>query len=799
MGRFTSENNPVKRRKIAVEGDASKAALAAGLEAALSEQDKLDHPTGCSLGPAAAYNVQQIQKDWESYAERAKLTAAPTLVDVKRFLSEHLVTQDRRNHQLVAQTSLRKRADWLFSAVFPKLFPAEHKAKEFEEMATVARQHVKWIYSADGQKTFGRTGGAIVQQALREATGPRTTRQHATTGDLQILHDHLLTEGLQVNKALTIDAFLAVTEATAMRPSSLLNNRFDDADLDALTPLSALIVGSCLNKGEGRNGGTITYVLEARCNKGQRHRNYTHGVNILPNAETVLHMSTTRLTRYLLKRGAFEGCYTNNEEELWRRVNEPSFTGLTPEDCGFEHWSGVAESCASKKWALYAPAQKEWALFAALTADGAFHQRESARSERLARAVQHLGLDAGFDAKRFGLWSIRKMVCENLVRAGRDEQASRVLQHKSISSESKNKIYKADLHDVDLAFSAVPGSEPGICEAELSLASLRVKASRICCERDVPEDSEEWAKHLRNPKTAQLEREAGAALQAVVAIYQAALKDVRNPDYSGGSMSEASRNKRKRELLEGSKKAADASYDVCRGTVSSVFLKHSLPNYCSAVRSLPAAEIIALAKKFRPAWKKYVSCKQKLDKHRHQAAGVALEAVRREVWLNAQAFLRRSPDARAENRRALSWPDMTELQAVVFSLDRPDFSHEKKLLQGYTPAIRTALLDTGAVHLVRDRKDVMEDFYLLCPRCDKTTDGGRKVFHAGQFQHCPCGGSKLKLQVRLKDALSAGQFQHVSLYNDQLLRPVPHLWHVWRQVLRMDEQALNIGFPVAQL
>ena len=302
-------------------------------------------------------------------------------------------------------------------------------------------------------------------ETFRQSTEPMCTRKHAGPHDLVLVQDLFLCESLQRNKALLADAFMALEENTAVRTSAVANTRYDQADPHAqfhdLPPamLKHLRVDTAaLNAGRGRvlDGAvaTTTCVLEVQTCKRSRGEDYSFHCAMTPNHSNLLRTSWVRFARFLLVRGAFAGSYTRRRAFVVKLVTSENFCGLTAQDAGFETEEEHAEACAQLHWRL-AVGTGDWALLPHVENDGSISQTKSATTLLLGSLISAAGLDLGFEPRKFGVWSIRKKVCDDLVRSGRPEDASRTLQHR----KEQFTIFLDDMTMSSCFLPALPSSE----------------------------------------------------------------------------------------------------------------------------------------------------------------------------------------------------------------------------------------------------------------------------------------------------------------------------------------------------
>eukprot|EP00929_Paragymnodinium_shiwhaense_P105036 TRINITY_DN6992_c0_g2_i2.p1 TRINITY_DN6992_c0_g2~~TRINITY_DN6992_c0_g2_i2.p1 ORF type:complete len:624 (-),score=69.78 TRINITY_DN6992_c0_g2_i2:181-2052(-) len=621
-------------------------------------------------------------------------------------------------------------------------------------------------------------------------------------------------EQLRRNHAIVVDALVATAESTACRPSTLLTTNWDElegqSDVGVFVPcaLSQVTISvSALDAGRGRQckGGfaSICYVLDLTTNKRHRHRAYEYSTNILPNAEVMLRNATVRLTRMLLLRGAFAGQYTHNEDGLWEYCNSPNFDGVTPEDAyfgeGMTGWLAMVKACRQTGWKLYGPALKEWVLFPAVERNGKICQRRSAKAELAAASLLGVGRDLGFHPDRWGWWSLRKKVSEDIASSGHPEDAARMLQHGNIVRDTvRDEIYRDTGHCRDLAYCSTSSKVQLPVANQRSFSAFRVPASRARSVADVPDGSAAWKTYFvesEEVKKAEGEWEQNMAqLVALVKEYLPAEPNY-NPEADGGDPSNYAR------WLRGQKKNAwsDKVWGkwVALQRMGLTFIAHGHPAYTKALTELSAGDVVTCERRFRKIFEKCSKARLAFTQARERQKVKALKQVRREVFDAGQEELRLDEALRAERMRSEDWPDMDEDTAVCYSLDRPDLSDSWRHLRKMPHFWRQFILDIGAPHLV-DKANMWDGFTLRCKRCGQTSPappGSRQSFNTKEY--CGCGAwYEFETVVEMPGVLK--EFPWMKEYSNGLKRPAADLYKMWRSrgfddhAMTNDHSATNL-------
>ena len=133
----------------------------------------------------------------------------------------------------------------------------------------------------------------VVRDGLRAATGHASTRQHALLSDVYLVQDLLLSETVEVNKAMVVDSAMAMVEEIAHRPGMLVNDRWDDKDSYSYWheyfPMEMRHVkydqfGVQGVKTEGGHACTLHLEADAQRSKGNYMEKGEYKTSITPNA-----------------------------------------------------------------------------------------------------------------------------------------------------------------------------------------------------------------------------------------------------------------------------------------------------------------------------------------------------------------------------------------------------------------------------------------------------------------------------------------------------------------------------------
>jgi len=110
----------------------------------------------------------------------------------------------------------------------------------------------------------------------------------------------------------------------------------------------------------------------------------------------------------------------------------------------------------------------------------------------------------------------------------------------------------------------------------------------------------------------------------------------------------------------------------------------------------------------------YRDAREAVRVRKHTAKRAAGTVEQHRVWKLGQLEKRSSKAAR--QTFVQEWPEMTEAQAVAFSLDRPNLAAERQKLLKLSAVVCEAVLDAGAPHLVFE-EGWMAKFTATCVAC----------------------------------------------------------------------------------
>ena len=492
---------------------------------------------------------------------------------------------------------------------------------------------------------------------------------------LTLWQDLLVTESLRKNWAVVIDSAIAIAEGTSSRPSTMVNNRVDAleelSEFHDIAPaqLKHLTISvEALDGGKGRvlKGGyaaRATMTLSLVTNKGQRQKDYKFNHAITPNAHVMVRSAPIRLLRQLMLRGALLGCHQRRPKAVGERVAAADFAGLAPCDAGYDNEYEMARACEELHWAIWVEAL-EWALIPHVCKEtGAIKQCTSYQARMLASAVAELGHDLGYPPGLWGWWSIRKKVCDDIVSAGDDEIAGRELGHANVNNRTKNRVYKKGQQNRDMGAYAL-GAERLTLADVTSLSSRRVPGSRVRDMESVRRDGAAYAKYYVGDEK----------LSATRALVEALEDEV--GEALGMRTRPLKLTKQRMTLLD---------------------VQH--PEVHQSAVELKKERVTLLG-------------------YETTAVHATKQVERQHVWKEGQALLMSDERERLAMQSVQDWPEMREAHAVAFSLARPDLSVERKLLMREEPALREAVLNAGAVHLLSNER-WRHAFVAVCSACEQ--------------------------------------------------------------------------------
>ena len=127
-------------------------------------------------------------------------------------------------------------------------------------------------------------------------------------------------------------------------------------------------------------------------------------------------------------RGALKGCYARKPDEAWIVVNEDTFAGLQPSDCGFSSWQELAAACEDAQWQCYQKAL-QWTAFPEIV-NGCIRQTDSVDAAVLNAQIASACDGLGFDKGKGGSYSCRKYVTDRMALAEEYTVGAKCLAHK---------------------------------------------------------------------------------------------------------------------------------------------------------------------------------------------------------------------------------------------------------------------------------------------------------------------------------------------------------------------------------
>ena len=555
-------------------------------------------------------------------------------------------------------------------------------------------------------------------EALRAQTGCPSTRLHATREDLDLVRDTFMTDPLRPNRALVADAYMGFVECAGPRPTSAANCLADGfsafnhwANRCALTLRNFVeSARGILGRARSIGGHGARMQVGAELERGKRRHDQEKKpgedrYNLTPNAEQMVHCAPARFRRLQMVRGAYKASYAKLDpaaaKALFERVcSVTGFTGLTPELTGYASITEMARACDKSGWARMDPVVDTWAAFPAVGADDAFTQTETAGAEALANTIAAAGDMLGFEPNRFGVWAIRKFGAACIVESGRAFEAAMWLGHSDVHSLSVNAAYlrgSAGLdvgaiemgeapQELDNVFGLcqwrAPGSEVRVAHARRSAAARTLACGaqvRRFCEVD------EASPALQQYFVDDPERRAA---EAKVLEVEGEVLDTLGRSREGDS------GRERRPVLSNDTRAALADLGA----------SHLAERLCDARKAHHAAKV----------------------KARH--AAMVMERRRRYEEANRHV----TPLERLKRAAAWRWPQLTEVDAVAFSLQRPRFVGARDVLRALPEPLAAAVLHAGALGLVVDSPSAaavrMEQSGLFETRCmvclGQDDDGG---------------------------------------------------------------------------